>query len=222
MSGGMMKPFEHLHDPVDPSLSLATLRTLPSRTCVPLAARVALRVMPIMADSLTRLRRQVDVDADLRQRCEFALRSLHDEQTERPDDLQSLRSELSRVLHQTEDTRSGPRGVRIPRGASTQLRAELAWNSCALFHSCRAVDHAIQTSFSAPFPENIAPWDHAYLGVFFAMHAEACQRLLLGQRSEGPSHIALATKFDTELAATEPQALRGLALWPTEQPSWAR
>ena len=217
-----MEPFEHLHDPVDPSLSAAALRALPSSTCLPLAARVGLRIMPIMADSLTRLKRQVDVSAGLLQRCEFALRSLLDDQTGRPDDLQSFRSELSRVLHQTEDTRSGPRGVRIPRGASTQLSAELAWSSCALFHSCHVVEHAIQTSSSAPFPENVAPWDHVYLGVFFAMHAEACQRLLRGQRPDGRSHITLATKFDTELAATEPQALRDLPLWPTEQPDWAR
>jgi hypothetical protein len=217
-----LEPFDHLHNPVDPGLSVAALRGLPPTTCTLVAARVAIRVMPIMADSLSRLTRRVDIDAGLPQRCDLALRSLVDNEIQRPDDLKPLRSELSRILYMTEDCRSGPRGVSIPRDTSTQLSAELTWSCRALFNSCEVVEHAIQT-LHCPHPpdDDLDPWDHVYLGVYFAIHAEACQLILLGRRFDACSHVTLATKFDTELAAAEPQALRNLSIWPTEQPDWA-
>lgn len=222
MSGGTLEPFAHLHDPVDPNLSAVAFRAFPASTCTLLAARVALRVLPIMAHALLRLTQRVNIDVSFPRRCEIILRSLLEDPTRQVEELQPLLAELARLAHITEDTRSGPRGFSIPRDASPQSKMELSWSGQAVHYSCRVIEHALQTSrLAAPHFTELAPADHVHGAIFYAVHAEACQLILLGRRFDESSHMSLATTFDAELAATEANALRSLSIWPTEQPDWA-
>lgn len=175
-----------------------------------------------MARSLSRLTQSVSIDASFTRRCENTLRTLIDDPTQQVDELPPLRIELARIAHITEDARSGPRGVKVPGNASPQSQMELSWSCRAAYYSCRVIEHALQTArLTAPHFTELDPADHVHGAVFYAIHAEACQLILLGRRFDDSSHVSLATMFDTELAATEATALRNLSIWPTEQPDWA-